>query len=589
MVKAMKKGFISIMVLLLAASLLLSGCSDGKSSEDSDLVSEGESESGSESSNDGITLQEGEVAVFENGKCLYKNVVYCTDASDAESDLAIFVHTCLRELTSSIKIKEDSSYNKDTKEIVVALSSSYPEVAPLQEGLRHSDYVIAEVGNKLVVTAKTLDGLDAAVDKLVKMITSGAGKIVTDIVIREVRYEAKYKIESFTVSGNDIKDYTIIYPKVNKSTDIDHSAAAEAWRSLIGDACGYMLPIADDSTPVGDKEILIGNTNRPESEEYVEPLHYKISVSDAKLVISCGGSYSSEKLLPRFISTFVSGKKVTELDESSTLSGNLLTEPEFARTNDTDIRAMAYNVLCELPSWTGMSEILPVQPRLEIFLANLYAYRPDVISITETSVCWVENLNAHLGNGYKLILNKFPDGKDNYSAIIYNTETLTLDGSGLVRYSKYDGSHWCRNMAWGEFTVKSTGKEFAFISTHWDVNYPQAVEEAVEFNAKIVELSKNGTRPVITGGDMNARIDDVNYLLLMEYGNVNNARHVTENLRNDIGTCKNLYEPPTRDPYKSIDHIFITKDVTCTMFMVIEENATVDLSDHAGVMADVKF
>ena len=144
-------------------------------------------------------------------------------------------------------------------------------------------------------------------------------------------------------------------------------------------------------------------------------------------------------------------------------------------------------------------------------------------------------------------------------------------------------------MAWGEFTVRSTGKEFAFISTHWDVNYPQHIEEADEFNAKIVELSKNGTRPVMTGGDMNARVDDVNYVRLMEYGNVNNAREVTENRLNDIGTCKMLFQPPTRDPYKSIDHIFITKDVTCTMFITMEENATIDMSDHAGIMADVKF
>ena len=586
-----KKGLISIILLLLSASLLLSGCaSDKGTTNESESVSQTESVSESESIDDGTTLKEGEVAVFEDGKCLYKNVVYSADASDEESDLAVYVHTSLRELTKTVKLSEDAVYNADTKEIVVALSSErYPEIAALQEGLRYSDYVIAEVGNKLIVTAQSLDGLEAATTKLIKMITANVGKIVTDIVINEVRYEAKYKTESFTISGNDIKDYTIIYPKVNKSSDIDYSVSASAWRSLIGDACGYMLPIADDSTEVRDKEILIGSTNRPESEGYVEPLHFEISVSGSKLVVSCGGSYSAEKCIPNFTSAFVSGTRTTVLDESSTVSGDFMTDPELARTDDTDIRLMSFNILCEGINWNSTGKILPVQPRLEIFLANLYAYRPDVISVTETSACWAENLHAHLGNGYKLILNKFENGADNYSAIIYNSETVRLDGSGLVRYSKYDGSHWCRNMAWGEFTVRSTGKEFAFISTHWDVNYPQAIEEADEFNAKIVELSKNGTRPVMTGGDMNARVDDVNYLRLMEYGNVNNAKEVTENLLNDIGTCKILFQPPTRDPYKSIDHIFITKDVTCTMFITMEENATIDMSDHAGIMADVKF
>jgi endonuclease/exonuclease/phosphatase family metal-dependent hydrolase len=144
-------------------------------------------------------------------------------------------------------------------------------------------------------------------------------------------------------------------------------------------------------------------------------------------------------------------------------------------------------------------------------------------------------------------------------------------------------------MAWGEFTVRSTGKEFAFISTHWDVIYPQNIEQADEFNAKIVELSKGGTRPVMTGGDMNVRVDGVNYQRLMEYGNVNNAKLVTTNLRNDIATCKDIFVPAGDDPVKTIDHIFLTKDVECTMFMTVVENSTIDLSDHNGIMADVKF
>ena len=582
----------SLVLLILSASLILSGCTVPEQPEgDSESLTESEGASESESVDDGVTVEEGDIAVFEDGKCLFKNVVYAFDATDEESEIAVYVHTSVRELTSSIKLKDDSGYKADTKEIVVALASSrYPEIEPLKEGLRYSDYVIAMSGNKLVVTAQTLDGLEAGAKKLVKMMTANAGKIITDIVITEVRYEASYKTKTFTVSGNDIKDYTIIYPKTDGNVDINHLNSAKAWQRLIGEAYGYILPISDDSTSVGDKEILIGSTNRPESEQALEPLHYNVKVSGSKLVVSCGGLYSAEKCIPSFTSTFMSGKKTTALDESSKLSGDLLTEPELARTGDTDIRVMAYNILCEKPNWHGLGNfILDVQPRLEIFLANLYAYRPDVIAVTECSEVWSEYLHEHLGNGYKLILNKFEDGKDNYSAIIYNSETVRLDGSGLVRYSKYDGSHWCRNMAWGEFTVRSTGKEFAFISTHWDVNYPQAVEEADEFNAKIVELSKNGTRPVMTGGDMNARVDDVNYVRLMGYGNVNNAKQVTENLINDIGSCKLLYQPPTRDPYKTIDHIFITKDVTCKMFVTLEENATIDMSDHAGVMADMKF
>jgi endonuclease/exonuclease/phosphatase family metal-dependent hydrolase len=210
--------------------------------------------------------------------------------------------------------------------------------------------------------------------------------------------------------------------------------------------------------------------------------------------------------------------------------------------------------------------------------------------VTEVTPNWAANLKYNLKNGYKLIVSEFDNGKVNFSAIIYNSETLTLNECGIDRYSENDNNTWCRNMGWATFTVKATGKEMAFVSTHWNVIYPQPLSQADEFDAKIMELSLGGTRPVMTGGDMNTRICFPNYNRLMSHGHVHNVKYISTGLRNHVGTMKDIWKPAKEgDPWRTLDHIFATKDVECTMFMTMLENAVIDMSDHNPIMADVKF
>ena len=102
------------------------------------------------------------------------------------------------------------------------------------------------------------------------------------------------QIRKFTISGNDIKEYSIIYPSVPVAERIDYSELALEWQKMISDATGVTLPVADDTTPVNEKEILVGDTNREESK-YVSPLYYVLTVNESKLVASSGGVYSQKK------------------------------------------------------------------------------------------------------------------------------------------------------------------------------------------------------------------------------------------------------------------------------------------------------
>jgi len=209
-------------------------------------------------------------------------------------------------------------------------------------------------------------------------------------------------LTSFKIAGNDVEGYKIVYPAVPVPERIDYSELALAWQEMIKNTCNIEIPVTDDSCDPTEKEILVGDTNREESKNGVEPLWYSMSVKNARLVLASGGVYSQKKLLELFVENYVNEKTEVSLESGTVLEGNLLTEPCLERTEDTDVRLFSANILAEFPGWNSTGDTLPIQPRLEILMGNLYTYRPDVISVTEVTPNWAANLKYNLKHGYKL-------------------------------------------------------------------------------------------------------------------------------------------------------------------------------------------
>ena len=71
-----------------------------------------------------------------------------------------------------------------------------------------------------------------------------------------------------------------------------NGSAADRIANLLNDLFGVELPVKTDAAPVGEYEILVGKTNRTESDDTLDALkdnEYAIRVSGKKLV-ACGGS-----------------------------------------------------------------------------------------------------------------------------------------------------------------------------------------------------------------------------------------------------------------------------------------------------------
>ncbi len=586
LLKRITAAILSLIIMVATASLV--GCVKENGGEGSDSVAPDPAESEP-------TANGGEkIAVIKGGDVIYKTVVFSAVGSFEEQEAAMTVQKALGNFTTRVELKKDDTYRAEAYEIVVATVSAYPEVAPLAEGLKYSDYVITKVGNKIVIVAATDDGINAAATKFVKMLTASEEKEVIDLSISETIYEAKYRTSEFTINGNDIKDYTIVYEgSEDKKLLAANLEVADKWRTLIGEATGAILPIVDDSVASIDREILLGNTNRAESAaNAAEPLYYKVGVTGNKLVVNCGGTYSGGRLVDIFKSEVIGRAASVKLTEDTRLEGNLLTQPVLARAEGTDARIMSANILVEFPGWTSTKGETPILPRMEIFLANLYAYSPDVVIAVEVSPNWAKYLKENLGNGYKLILDTKADGSGNWSLLIYNSNAVELLDSGVADYTVRDDARM-RNMGWGIFKLRSTNKEFAVISTHWNLKAGETVVQPNELIAKMRELSAGDTRPVISGGDLNCsdRWSETMYGVIANSDYVNNLKKITDEgaIHNgDIGTVKAVGTASTADNLTA-DYLFATKDVESLMFMTVIENATIDMSDHNAVMSDISF
>jgi len=102
-------------------------------------------------------------------------------------------------------------------------------------------YIIRNVGDETIICGKTVEGLDLAVRAYAKAYEA-------DRTIDKTYHEG-YRIDRFTIDGNDISEYKIVYEgEADSSSSEEHNNAyfaAKQLKRLIKEACGADLEITD--------------------------------------------------------------------------------------------------------------------------------------------------------------------------------------------------------------------------------------------------------------------------------------------------------------------------------------------------------
>ncbi|MGM9643206.1 MAG: alkaline phosphatase [Eubacteriales bacterium] len=154
--------------------------------------------------------------------------------------------------------------------------------------IRSKDYVIAFENDRIVITGGTDVAVGEAVDYFIETYIDKAAKKITltEHMLDIVEYD--YPMGMIKVNGTDIKNYKVVYPK---NCDLVTYYTAVVISDYIYSNAGVKLEVADDTVEASEYEILVGDTNRPESNIGIKLTdeQYSLSANGKKIVLQ--GNY----------------------------------------------------------------------------------------------------------------------------------------------------------------------------------------------------------------------------------------------------------------------------------------------------------
>lgn len=576
----MKKVLLILLSLLCCAELVSCGILGAGDKNESELESE-------------KTL----AAVISNGSSRY-SLVY-PESSTGEELFA--VNEIYNAFVSKTKVKLDrgDDFLKEGEQRAEAYKilvgrTNYELSAEAFKGLRYHEFRILTDDTCIAIAAYSLDGFKAAAKWFEEnfIVKFSDGELKMESIDVKVAVSDEYDVEKWTIGGNELKNYKIVYAE-----DVSREQML-ILRNNIAKKTGWFLDVVSDAAPeVYEYEILIGDTNRIESSQ-VEPsaLNFTVKTVGDKLVIKSGGSHSFELLMENFDELVIQGFENIKMGDGYENVGDFYDDPNSVLMHkNANIRILDANVLANLSGYMeDDTAAFGFDRRLEIFFAALDFYQPTVVGLQEFCMSWYNGLETYQDiDKWEILKFRNPNLPTEYvlTTIMYRKDLLTLVDSGMTYYSAFNNGR-CRAITWAVLKDNATGKEFCFISTHWDGGNGDINGETENTMVQVEELSSfvkemSEKYPVFTTGDFNRNEYTNAFKTYLSNIKSVDAMYGAEQRLNVLGS----YHGWGKDTASagSCDHITATKDTTVLKFETLMYNQQIYASDHAWLIADIKF
>lgn len=546
-----------------------------------------------------------DVYLIDEGVCEY-SVVYAKDSEDAQQAAKKLaqVFQVKYKITLSVKDSASVSYDANAKEIYIG-NTGFEESAEAAKNLQTKDsHCITAVKNKFVFVAGRESLLTEAVEYYISDIlpncvsfnadTGKASVKITECVVKTSSGSSALH-SRIAIGEVDLKQFTIVYEEESEALIKEY---AQMLRDAVVGAYGVTLPMVGDKSSEETKyEILVGNTNRAESEIFSEAqgrelLKYDIGAQGTKYVIVGAGYFSTKCAVQRFTNTYLYSLSEQVLIPTETVLSKADFVGEVAHAEGSDLRLMTLNVMSEVYAMTYYGEDPPTPPeRIEIIEALLKAYSPDLVGLQEMTPWWQETFAKYLDSDEWGIYSATTN--DLAHAILYHKSTVTLLESQTTPYYS-DGSQraW---MVWGKFRVKSSEEEVLFSSTHWHPTDDTIKDyEASKLAETVVRLrQENANIPIFCTGDYNTSYGHARYQEFLETSGLKDTFDIAKAAGKTVNEVNGNGTPGMvrgNRPYTSnVDHIFCESYVTVGRYESVLENQITNLTDHAPRYADVSW
>ncbi len=445
------------------------------------------------------------------------------------------------------------------------------ETRQFMEGLKYQDYGYAMIGKKIVICGGSDE---ATVKALNAFIADVVGKQQGDVFYdgaADLMVRGTYNIDTLTVQGADISQYAIVYKNRNDSA----KSLATTVRDRIAEDTGILLNVYSDKEKIGEKEILIGTTNRTDCKYTSQALSegtYLIGADErficARGADGIGDYYAVYALIAALLENSQAEHRVT-LDAEKVESVPV----------DEGLKAMSFNL------WVGSI----TADRQRSVLETIMAYMPDTIGVQEASPTWMGYLKAQLGDIYANVgLGRDGGSNGEHSAIFYRKDRFELVETGTKWMSptpdvvsKFKESSLNRVFTYAILLEKKTNREIMIVNTHLEHTSAEARNLQV---AVLMDFLKDYTQyPIVLTGDFNANPESEVY------------RMVTAQLADSSKVAQKAERHYTFHNYGKastyIDYAFVSpQNVAVSHYRVITEEMNGMLpSDHYALLIEYQF
>ncbi len=342
-------------------------------------------------------------------------------------------------------------------------------------------------------------------------------------------------VSGYVIDGTNILNYQVVRSDYAEG-DLVHCGMDV--RYAFEDA-GYDLKLTTDffregheAYAMGEYEILVGETNRPETAEFLDGLQmwqYGYALVGQKIVIA-GHDDASTRLAVKEFKTFLAGKTPFSFSEADNFIYGEVKEGE----------GKVYSVLTYDFTRSGETDVT----------AEIEEYSPDFVIVQNADFAFA---NVYLPDGYALGADYAPDGTENgrRDVMYYNTDTYTYSSEGHLEMSQMP-MLTADEKGWFSYCVvrcAETKDKYVFCAADLSGVPRDGIRDRMKVFGNFAENC--GELPVLFGGLYDGSADSAAGELLTEYGYADVMRLASE----AEGECTDKYL------YASYDKIAVVKSV----------------------------
>ncbi|MBR0454105.1 MAG: endonuclease/exonuclease/phosphatase family protein, partial [Clostridia bacterium] len=285
-----------------------------------------------------------------------------------------------------------------------------------------------------------------------------------------------------------------------------------------------MKIVTDTAAEAGEYEILLGETNRPETATFKSKIgegQCGYGVVGHKIVILGSEEVYTEKAVSIFLSLVVFSTRNTAIKYMDANHENIVDVEDM-------ISVMSFNLrVGHSGSMQGSVSKL------------LKTYMPDLLGVQEADSEWMGALTGRMGkNGYAAVgIGRDSNGTGERTAIFYRKDKFELIDHKTMwltdtpdEVSKVEGSESRRIVTVAIFKRLSDGKEFAYANTHLD-NSTESVRE-VQMRYLDQHIKSFTDIPFMVTGDFNCTRSSTTYKIATEEFGYENCSILASNARN---------------------------------------------------------